>query len=163
MQLFARWLRSRNWQFRSRNYDVINGTTSDRFFSDVLFLAMLIFLCFWVEWRHNVCLGQKMTTSDLWHCILTFRISSEVTDLGRPYTCMQWLNWRFLELLRSWDRICGSFFTWICYWTSSPFPTSIRAIGSVCTTDTERYRNDTSFCSEFHNLNTLVMISFRYD
>ena len=33
-------------------------------------------------------IGQNMTKSDLWHCILTFPSSSEITDLGRPrLTC----------------------------------------------------------------------------
>ena len=33
-------------------------------------------------------LGQHMTTSDLWHCLLTFQRLSKVTDLGWPHICI---------------------------------------------------------------------------
>ena len=44
-------------------------------------------------------LGQHMTTSDFWHCILTFRRSSEVTDLGWSHAYPQQLIWRFRGFL----------------------------------------------------------------
>ena len=49
----------------------------------------------WFRWEHDHILSLKL--------ILTFRRSSEVTDLGRPYTYLDWLNWQFLgfhEVLR---------------------------------------------------------------
>ena len=67
-------------QVRSRSYDVLKGTASDRLSKDIVFSAtdLAIIDCDG-DIMHD--LGQKMTTSNLWHCILTFQRSSEITDL----------------------------------------------------------------------------------
>ena len=70
------------------------GTTSGRFFTDTVSNHELA----GIDWNgyimHDV--GHKMTTSDLWHFILTFRGSSKVTELDRPRTSLWRLNlWCF--------------------------------------------------------------------
>ena len=47
--------------------------------------------------------GQKMTTSDILHCLFTFRRSSKFTDPVWPRTYLYHLNWWFwgsIEVLR---------------------------------------------------------------
>ena len=65
----------------SRSYEVIRVTVSDRLFKEIVFSATEIAA---IDWNEDIMhgLGQRMTTSDLWFCILTFQRSSEVTDLG---------------------------------------------------------------------------------
>ena len=77
-------------------------------------------------------LGQIMTTYDLWHCILTFRGSSEVTDLADTVlTCSSQMG-GFRGFLSSCARICGSFFSYRpVYRASLPFPMSVRAFGVI--------------------------------
>ena len=83
VQLWAKTICPR--QVRSQSYDVISGTVSDRCFKEIVFSAT------WIaainrsgDIRHH--LGHDMTTSDLWHRSLTFKRSSEVTDLGWQHT-----------------------------------------------------------------------------
>ena len=68
-------------QVRPRNYDVIRGTASDRLFKKIVYSATELAA---IDWNGDIMhgLGQQMTTSDLWHCILTFQRSSEVTYIG---------------------------------------------------------------------------------
>ena len=61
-------------------------------------------------------LGQN-ATSDLWHCHLTFRRSSEITDLGWSHTYLQWLLWHSLGFLvvprpSMWPIFHKSLFIW---------------------------------------------------
>ena len=63
----------KNWpgQVRSRIYDVIRGTASDRLFKEIVFSVTKLAAIDWNgDFMHS--LGQQMTTSDLWHRILTF-------------------------------------------------------------------------------------------
>ena len=71
--------------------------------------------------------GQKMTTSDLWHCILTFQMSSDVNDLGWPVDTSYsvWIG-GFGGLLRPWDRILAHFSHRHVYSVSWHYLTSIR-------------------------------------
>ena len=77
-------------------------------------------------------LGQQMTTSDLWHCILTFQRSSEaliLADLIHAYS-----GW-FGDFGVSWrpeTENVAYFSHRHAYCTSLHYPMSIRAIDTVC-------------------------------
>ena len=114
-------------------------------------------------------LGQNMTISDLWHCILAFRRSSEVTDLGRPILT-------YGSLIGGFGVSWGPLTKYVVHFShrpvlkaSLPFQTSIGDFRSLCprvifpvseaffpygmlykTNIRSRYRNNTSFCSKFN-------------
>ena len=64
----------------SPSYDVIRGTASHRLFKEIVFSAAGLAA---IDWNGDIMrgLGQHMTKCDLWHCIMTFQRSPEVTDL----------------------------------------------------------------------------------
>ena len=79
---FEQLLTKKNWpgKVRSPSYDVIRGTASGRLFNEIVFSATGLAA---IDWNGDIMhdLGQHMTKCDLWHCIMTFQRSSEVTDL----------------------------------------------------------------------------------
>ena len=52
-------------------------------------------LQFWQDDQDVRDIGQRMTISDNWNCILTFWRTSQANDLGWPHNYLYWLNWRF--------------------------------------------------------------------
>ena len=60
-----------------------------------VYVYVCLCVCLWIMCNIMCDLGQKMTTSDFWHCILAFWKLSEVTDLGWPHTYPQCLNGLF--------------------------------------------------------------------
>ena len=57
---------------KSRSYYVIRGTASDGLLKEIVFSATELAA---IDWNGDIMhdLGQNMTTSDLRHCILTFK------------------------------------------------------------------------------------------
>ena len=80
--------------------DAIRGTYNlwpIFFFTEIVFFATELIP---VDWNgsimRDVRVGQKMATSNLLHCILTIRRSSEATGIGRLHAYkILWLNSRF--------------------------------------------------------------------
>ena len=119
-------------QVRSPSYGVIIGAASDRLFKNIVFsatgLATIAMVAspngsimfpfqsmYWLEWEHYEWIGQYMTKCDLWHCIMTFQRSSEVSDLGWPHAYQEWIIWWFWgfpEVLRpkTWLIVCMDMF-----------------------------------------------------
>ena len=89
-----------------------------------------------IDWNGDIMryLGQKMTTSNPRHYILTFRRSSEVTALGRPYSGQNGVL-GFLEVLR--PRMWLIFHIELLIWTLYHFrcqsgSLSQFALGVIC-------------------------------
>ena len=98
-------------QVRSQSYGVIRAQTSEWSFTEVVFSpTCLLHLLAPIDWSGDIIrhLGHKMTTSGLWHCLLTLRRSSEITDLGFPVLTMAELtSLEFLGVLR--QNMCSFF------------------------------------------------------
>ena len=99
----------------------------------------------WLEWRHYAWFRLPDDyTSDLWHCILTFRRSSEVTDLGWPHALVVDI-YTIADLTPIVIKLAGFGVSWgpgtehvgnflhrHVYSASLQYPMSIKAIDSVC-------------------------------